>query len=379
MKMMAAVMYEQGLPAPYVESKPFRIEEVVLDAPGPGEVLVEVRAAGLCHSDLSTVAGTNKRRLPTVGGHEGAGIVRELGAGVTGVSVGDHAVLVNVTGCGKCRHCRVGRPGLCQAITASRVEGKIASGARRLHLPDGGDLHHYSGLSVFAQYAVVVPESLIIIDQSVPLDVAAMLGCGVMTGAGAVFNTAKVQPGESVAVVGLGGVGLSAIMAAREAGATTIIGLDILPSKFDLARAVGATHCFDARDPQVVQQVKDLTDGGVDHSFEISGVMPAVNLAHAVSARGAEVIHVGVSTATAEFPMRQWPLVLEERSVRGSFMGGGVPGRDIPRYINLFQGGRFPMDRLRSEHIPFERLNESLDLLDRGAVVRQILLPHGTV
>jgi len=379
MKMMAAVMHEQGLPAPYVQSQPFRIQEVEIDPPGPGEVLVEVRAAGLCHSDLSTVAGTNKRPLPIVGGHEGAGIVRELGPGVTGVKPGDHVVLVNVTGCGKCRHCRVGRPGLCMAVTSSRVEGKIATGARRLRMPDGGPLHHYSGLSVFAQYTVVVPESLIVIDPSMPLDVAAMLGCGVMTGAGAVFNTARVQRGESVAVVGLGGVGLSAVMAARESGAGVIIGLDILPSKFELAKAVGATHCFDARDPDVVQKVKELTDGGVDHSFEISGVAPAVNLAHAVSARGGDVVHVGVSTATAEVPVRQWPLVIEERTVRGSFMGGGIPTRDIPRYIGLFQEGRFPMDQLRSEHITFDRLNESLDLLDRGAVVRQILLPHGTV
>jgi alcohol dehydrogenase len=378
MKMTAAVMYEQALPTPYVDSKPFRIEEVELDPPGPGEVLVEVRAAGLCHSDLSTVAGTNKRPLPIVGGHEGAGIVRELGSGVTGVSPGDHVVLVNVTGCGKCRHCRVGRPGLCQAITSSRVEGKIATGVRRLHLSNGGLLHHYSGLSVFAQYTVVVPESLIRIDKQVPLDVAAMLGCGVMTGAGAVFNTAKVQPGESVAVVGLGGVGLSAVMAAREAGASPIIGIDVLPSKFDLARAVGATHCVDARDPKAAEQVKELTQGGADHAFEISGVPAAVSMAHAVCARGGEVVHVGVGLATAEFSVKQWPLVLEERTIRGSFMGGGVPSKDIPRYINLFQGGRFPMDRLRSEHIGFDRLNESLDLLDRGAVVRQILMPHGT-
>ncbi len=378
MRMTAAVMYEQGLPTPFVQSKPFRIEEVELDGPGPGEVLVEVRGAGLCHSDLSTVAGLNKRPLPIVGGHEGAGIVRELGAGVRGVSPGDHVVLVNVTGCGQCRHCRVGRPGLCQAITASRVEGKIATGARRLHRIDGGTLHHYSGLSVFAQYAVVVADSLIVIDKQVPLDVAAMLGCGVMTGAGAVLNTAKVQPGASVAVVGLGGVGLSAVMAAREAGASKIIGLDILPSKFDLARAVGATHCIDARDPQAAQQVKDMTDGGVDHAFEISGVMPAVQLAHAVCARGGEVVHVGVSTVGAEFPVKQWPLVLEERTIRGTFMGGGVPTRDIPRYIDLYLKGQFPMDKLRSEHVGFDRLNESLDLLDRGAVVRQILLPHGT-
>lgn len=377
MRMKAAVMYEQGLPAPFVASTPFRIEEVELDPPGPGEVQVEVRAAGLCHSDLSTVQGQRARPLPIVGGHEGAGIVRELGAGVTGVSPGDHVVMVNVTGCGQCRPCQAGRPGLCQAVASSRVEGKIATGARRLHLLDGGRLNHYSGLSVFAQYTVVVPESLIIIDKSVPFDVAAMLGCGIMTGAGAVFNSAKVRPGSSVAVIGLGGVGLSAVMAAREAGASKIVGIDILPGKFDLARAVGVTDCVNAKDADAVKQVLDLTDGGVDYAFEISGNLAALSMAQAITFRGGEVVNVGIGNSNAEFSIKQVPLVMEERVLRGTFMGGGVPSRDIPKLIDLYQHGKFPMDRLRSEHIGFERLNESLDLLKQGAVVRQILLPHG--
>lgn len=377
MRMTAAVMYEQGLPAPFVNSKPFRIEEVELDPPGPGEVLVEVRAAGLCHSDLSVVEGMRKRPLPIVGGHEGAGIVRELGAGVTGLSVGDHVVMTNVTGCGQCRSCLSGRPGLCQAIASSRVEGKIATGARRLRLLDGGRLNHYSGLSVFAQYTVVVPDSIIRIDKQVPFDVAAMLGCGVMTGAGAVFNSARVQPGASVAVIGLGGVGLTAVMAAREAGASQIIGIDVLTSKFGLARAVGATHCLDARDPRVVEQILELTNGGVDHAFEISGNLSAMEMAQAIAVRGGEVVNVGVGRTEATFPVKQWPLVTEERVLRGSFMGGGIPQRDIPRYIDLFQNGRMPLDRLRSECIGFDRLNESLDLLHHGSVVRQIILPHG--
>jgi alcohol dehydrogenase len=377
MKMIAAVMYEQGLPTPYEKSQPFRIEEVELDGPGPGEVLVEIRAAGLCHSDLYAVNGSQKRPLPIVGGHEGAGIVRELGAGVTGIAEGDHVVMVNVTGCGKCRFCLNNRPNLCQAIGAARAEGKLATNARRLRLANGGRLNHYSGLSVFAQYTVVVAEALVRIEKSVPLDVAALLGCGVITGAGAVFNSARVGPGNSVAIVGLGGVGLSAVMAAREAGATTIVCLDVQPNKFDLARAVGATHCFDAREPNVAQQVQELTNGGVDFSFEISGAAPAIKLAHSLAARGAEVVHVGVGAATGEVTVPQWPLVLEERVIRGSFMGGCVPQRDIPRYSQLYMGGRFPMEKLRSDHIGFDRLNESLDLLERAAVIRQILLPHG--
>jgi Zn-dependent alcohol dehydrogenase len=377
MRMLAAVMYEQGLPTPFAESRPFRIEEVELDPPGPGEVLVEIRGAGLCHSDLSVVEGMRKRPMPIVGGHEGAGIIREIGPGVTGLSVDDHVVMTNVTGCGQCRACRSGRPGLCQAITTSRVQGQIATGARRLRLSDGGRLNHYSGLSVFAQFAVVVPGSTIRIDKEVPFDIAAMLGCGVMTGAGAVFNSARVQPDSSVAIIGLGGVGLTAVMAAREAGARHIIAIDVLTHKFDLARAVGATHCLDARDPTLTQEVNDLTHGGVDYAFEISGSQSAMELAQSLVVRGGEVVCVGVGSSEATFPVRQWPLVTEERVVRGSFMGGGIPLRDIPRYIELFRQGRMPLDRLRSGRIGFDRLNESLDLLHHGSVVRQILLPHG--
>jgi len=378
MKMLAAVMFEQGLPSPYSKSQPFRIEEVELDSPGPGEVLVEIRAAGLCHSDLYAINGTQKRPLPIVGGHEGAGIVREIGPGVTDLIEGDHVVAVNVTGCGKCRFCVNNRPNLCQAIGSVRAEGKLATNTRRLRQSNGDQLNHYSGLSVFAQYAVIVADALVKIDKKVPLDVAALLGCGVITGAGAVFNSANVQSGNSVAIVGLGGVGLSAVMAAREVGASPIICLDVQPNKFALARTLGATHCYDARDPNVTQQVLDLTDGGVDFSFEISGAKPAIKLAHSLVVPGGEVVHVGVGDATGEIVAPQWPLVLEERVIRGSFMGGCVPSRDIPRYSELYMGGRFPMEKLRSNHIGFDHLNESLDLLERAEVIRQILLPHGT-
>jgi alcohol dehydrogenase len=375
--MTAAVMYEQGLPAPFAQSKPFHIEEVEIDPPGEGEVLIEIRAAGLCHSDLSVIEGQRKRPLPIVGGHEGAGIVRELGKGVTGLAVGDHVVLINVAGCGQCRDCKAGRPAMCQAVSTSRAEGKLATGVRRLRRKDGGVLNHYSGLSVFAQYAVVVPEAVIPIDKRVPFDVAALFGCGVVTGVGAVMNSAKVPRGASVAVVGLGGVGLSAVMAAREAGASRIVGIDMLPSKFDLARAVGATDCFDARDPDMVKKVRELTNGGVDFAFEISGNFAALNTAQAVTARGGEVVLVGVGRPDAEFPVKPTGMVLEEKVLRGSLMGSCVPRRDIPHYVDLYLKGQLPVDQLLSEHIGFERLNESLDLLSRGAVIRQILLPHG--
>ncbi len=377
MRMTAAVMYEQGLPAPYARSKPFRIEQVELDGPGPGEVLVEVRDAGLCHSDLSVVEGQRKRPLPIVGGHEGAGIVRELGAGVSGLAPGDHVAMVLVAGCGRCRVCLRGRPVLCQAVSAARAQGMLTTGARRLRLADGGQLHHYSGISVFAQYAVVAQQSLIKIDAAVPLDVAALFGCAVITGAGAVLNSAKVQPGASVAVIGLGGVGLTAVMAARHAGASCIVGIDVLPGKFDLARAVGATDCFDARDPIAVQQILDLTNGGVDHAFEISGSVSALDMAQQIVVRGGEVVGVGIGRTAATFGVAQLPWVTGELVLRGSAMGGGLPGQDIAKYVDLYLRGRLPVDKLRSSHIGFEQLNEGFDLLRSGAVVRQVLLPHG--
>jgi alcohol dehydrogenase len=192
-----------------------------------------------------------------------------------------------------------------------------------------------------------------------------------------VFNSAQVKPGASVAIIGLGGVGLTAVMAAREAGASRIIGIDVLPGKFGLATAVGATDCFDARDPEIVQKVLDLTNGGVDHAFEISGNPSALEMAQKIAVRGGEVVGVGVGKSSATFTAAHLPWVCEERVLRGSFMGGGVPQDDVPRYVDMYLRGHLPVDRLRSEHIGFNQLNHAFDQLNSGAVVRQILLPHG--
>jgi len=372
-------MYEQGRPKPFAASQPFTIQEGELDGPGPGEVLVEIRAAGLCHSDLSVLEGLRKRPLPVVGGHEGAGIVGEVGVGVVGFSPGDHVAMAAVAGCGQCRVCRAGRPGLCKVVTGARNEGLLGTGYRRLRLPDGGRLNHYSGVSVYAQYSVTTPASLIKVDPAVPLDIAALFGCAIVTGAGAVFNSARVRAGTSVAVIGLGGVGLTSVMAAREAGAEMIIGIDVLPGKFDLARVCGATHCLDARQADFLQQLMDLTDGGVDYAFEVSGHPAAMATAQAITVRGGEVIGVGVGRAETAFEVPHLAWVCEERVLRGSFMGGGVPQQDVPRYVDLFRQGRLPVDKLRSGQIPFEQLNAAFDRLDAGTVIRQVLLPHGAL
>jgi Zn-dependent alcohol dehydrogenase len=373
MRMTAAVMYEQGLPPPYEQSLPFRIEDVTLDGPGEGEVLIEVRAAGLCHSDLSQVAGLRKRRLPVVGGHEAAGIVREVGRGVTGFAPDDHVVMTVVTGCGHCRPCGRQRPSLCESVTAPRTQGVLSNGARRLSR-NGAPVYHYSGLSGFAQYAVVMPGSLVKLDRDIPFEDAAVFGCAVITGVGAVFNTAKVKPGDAVAVIGLGGVGLSAVMAARIAGARTIVAIDINPAKFALATELGATHTVVATD--CVAAVREMTEGGVDFAFEVVGSKPAFRTALDILARGGELVGIGLGATGEMLEYEHTKLVTEERVIRGSFMGSCVPQRDIPHYLALYKEGKLPVGRLKSELVGFDRLNVSLDLLERGAVVRQILRPH---
>jgi len=376
MRMTAAVMYEQGLPTPYVQSVPFRIEEVELTGPDEGEVLVEVSAAGLCHSDLSQVAGLRKRTLPVVGGHEGAGVVREVGRGVPQLKPGDHVVMTVASGCGQCRYCVNTKPALCEGVTASRSQGILPNGLRKLSR-GGNPVYHYSGISSFAQFAVTVPSALIKIDPSIPLDVAAMFGCAVVTGAGAVFNTAKVRAGQKVAVIGLGGVGLNAVMAAKIASASEIIGIDLLEDKFPLARELGCTSTFAARDPDLVAKVKDLTQGGVDFAFEISGAKPAMGTANAITRKGGEIVCVGLGATQDLYQYPHAMLVAEEKSFRGSLMGGGMALRDIPLYLDFFKAGRMPVDRLKSNTMGFDELNVSLDRLDRGEVVRQILLPNG--
>lgn len=378
MRMKAAVMREQGLPQPFAQSHPWHIEDVDLENPGPGEVLVEIRAAGICHSDLSQVKGLRKRKLPVVGGHEAAGVVLEIGEGVTSVKIGDHVVMTAVAGCGECEICKRGLPALCKSVTAARTQGLLASGETRLSI-DGKPAYHYSGISGFAQYAVVMQNCLVPIDHSVPLDVAAMFGCAVVTGAGAVFNTAEVEKEQTVAVIGLGGVGLNAIMAAKIAGANRIIAIDILPEKFALAQELGATDVFLATDLELINKICELTNGGVHYVFEMTGAKPAMLTASNILRPRGEVICVGLGATDSTQEFVHAPLVTEEHSIRGCFMGSCVPTRDIPRYVEMLTAGQMPVDKLRSETIGFEQINEAFDKLASGQVVRQIILPHGTL
>jgi alcohol dehydrogenase len=374
MKMRAAVLREMMKPRPYADSKPFAIEEVELDPPGEGEVLVRIKAAGLCHSDLSTVNGDRPRPLPMVLGHEAAGEVVEPGRGVKNLKVGDRGILVFVPSCGECMPCMEGRPALCEPAVVANGSGTLLAGGTRLRLA-GQPMYHHVGVSAFAEYAVVSSHSFIKIDSELPFEEAALFGCAVVTGAGAVLNTARLPTGSSVAVVGLGGVGLMSMLAARAAGARQIVAIDTLDDKLKLARQLGATHTVNATSPDAVEQVKALSGGGVEYAFELASSVKALEVAYRVTKRGGTTVTASLPHPDARFALPATHLVGEERTLKGSYIGSCVPARDIPRYISLYRQGMLPVDRLLSERIRLDDINAGFDRLADGASVRQVLLP----
>jgi len=287
MLVKAAVLNKIGLPPPYATSRPLEIVDLDLAPPGRGEVLVRIRAAGLCHSDLSVIDGSRPRPTPMALGHEAAGIVEALGEFVTDLAVGDHVVLVFVPSCGRCGPCAAGRPALCEPGAKANGAGTLLSGERRLSFR-AEPINHHLGVSAFGDHAVVARESCVKIDPE-PL-----FGCAVLTGVGAVVNTARVEPGCSVAVVGLGGVGLSAVLGARVAGARQIVAVDLSDEKLAFARALGATHLVNAGAPDAVQTIRGLTGGGVEIAFDMAGAVPALELAYAATARGGTTVTAGL-------------------------------------------------------------------------------------
>jgi alcohol dehydrogenase len=374
MKVKAAILDKIGNPAPYARNQPLRIEEVDLDPPGEGEVLVRVRAAGLCHSDLSVINGDRPRPTPMALGHEAAGEVEEVGPGVADLKRGDHVVMVFVPSCGRCLPCMEGRPALCEPGAATNGQGALISGARRFRR-GARPIHHHVGVSAFAERTVVSRNSLVKIDHDLPFETAALFGCAVLTGVGAVINTANVRAGTLVAVVGLGGVGLNALLGAKLAGAARIVALDVLPDKLALARELGATDAIDAADPDAALKVRDITSGGVDYAFEMVGSVKAMELAYRVTRRGGTTVSAGLAHPDHTFARPHVNLVAEERTVKGSYVGGCVPLRDVPRYIALQRQGRLPIDKLMSGRIGFDQLNAAFDRLASGNAVRQILVP----
>ena len=374
MKVRAAVLRQIGLPAPYAQSRPLSIEEVELADPGPGELRVKIHAAGRCHSDLSAINGDRPWPVPIVPGHEAAAEVIEVGAAVLDLKAGDHVVLVFRPSCGACPDCSVGRPALCGPGGESNAAGGLLGGYRRLSLLGGGTLHHHMGCAAFAEYATVSRRSVVPIDRDLPWTQAALFGCAVLTGAGAVFNTARVEAGSRTAVVGLGGVGFSSLMAAIAAGARDVIAIDVLPAKLERARELGATRVFDARDPEVVAQVKAATGGGVDYAFEMAGAVPALELAYRITRRGGTTVSAGLPNPAAIWPLQAVSMIAEERTIKGSYIGSCVPSRDVPRFVAMFRAGRLPVDQLLSETIGLDDLNPALDRLARGESVRQVIV-----
>jgi alcohol dehydrogenase len=374
MKSHAAVLHSIGLPRPYQESRPLCIEQLELEEPGDGEVLVQIKAAGLCHSDLSVIDGNRPRPVPMVLGHEAAGVVKALGRGVTDLNVGDHVVAVFVPSCGHCAPCAEGRPALCEPGNKANAAGTLTGGHHRLRRGDGTQVNHHLGVSAFAEHAVVSRSSLIKIDARLPFEHAALFGCAVLTGVGAVINSARITAGQTVAVVGLGGVGLNSVLGALVAGASEVIGVDQQPSKLTLATELGATKVFDSAAADCAQEIRAYTGGGVDVAIEMAGSEKALELAYQITRRGGMTVTGGLAHPERKLSIQQVSLVAEERVLRGSYVGSCVPVRDVPRYVALFRQGRLPVDRLLSRTLRLDDINEAFDALADGRAVRQVVV-----
>ena len=373
MKTKAAILYAMGLNSPYAETSPLKVEDIQLDMPHAGEVLVEIVSAGLCHSDLSVIDASRPRVMPMVLGHEAAGIVREVGAGVQEFAEGDHVVFSFVPACGHCVYCATGRAALCENGAKANTAGSLLSGGRRFHTHMGQECHHHLGVSAFSQFTVAAQESLVKITPEVSLETAALFGCAVLTGVGAVLNTAQVAAGTSVVVFGMGGVGLSAIMGAKAAGATPIIAVDVLDDKLALAKAVGASHIVNAARDNPVEAIREITKGGAAYSFESVGSERVLLQAYEATQRGGMTITMGLPHPSKQLTISAVSLVAEERILKGSYMGSAVPRRDIPRFIAMYQAGLLPVEKLHTHTLLLEDINSGFDRLAKAEAVRQLI------
>ncbi len=342
--------------------KPLTIEEITLDDPGPGQVLVKTAATGACHSDLHFMEGLWPTQLPVVLGHEAAGIVESVGPSVDYVEAGDHVVLLFVPFCGTCGYCTTGRPNLC---------GRARTRNQTIHIGDQ-TVAPFASMSSFAEYMVVPEGGLVKIRKDVPLDRAALVGCGVMTGVGAAINTAKVQPGSTCAVIGTGGVGLNVIQGCALAGAERIIAIDIHPNKLEMAREFGATHFVNASNEDPVAKVTELTSGGADYAFEVIGLPSAITQAFDMVHRGGEAIVVGMAPLGSEVTISA-PAFMQEKVLRGSVYGSTRPRYDMPRLIDLYMAGKLKLDELVSRTYPLEGINEAFDAMKNGEVARSVI------
>lgn len=372
MKITAALLTAMDAARPYRETQPLAITELDLDPPGPGELLIRIDAAGLCHSDLSVINGDRPRPLPMALGHEATGIVEQLGSEEPGFAVGDRVVLSFLPQCGGCIRCLSGEAYLCARGAASNGAGQMLSGGCRLHR-GGDDVHHHLGVSAFASHAVVDRRSAVKVPADMPPEIAALFGCAVLTGVGALLNTGHLRCGESVAIVGLGGVGLSAVLGAVAAGANPVIAIDPVAGKRALALDIGATHAVGPEEAAAC--VAANTTGGADLVLETVGKASVLEAAYALGRRGSRIVTVGLPHPDDRMALAPVSIVGEGKSLIGSYMGSAVPMRDIPRYIALWQAGRLPVEKLLTGTGPLSRINEMMDDLADGRAVRQVVLP----
>lgn len=374
MKTTATVLREMGQPGPFAESKPLQLVELELNPPGEGELLIRIRAAGLCHSDLSVITGQRPRAMPMALGHEAAGEVVAVGPGASDVAEGDHVVLAFVPACGECHFCVSGRPALCEPGGAANVEGTLLGGGIRLFEESGTEVHHHLGVSALADHAVVSARSAVKVPDDLPFEIAALFGCAVLTGAGAVLNTgASALPARSIAVFGLGGVGLAALLAAKSQQPETLVAVDTVASKLELARELGADVVIEAG-PDAVERVRDATSGGADLAVETVGNENVLAEAYAATGRGGTTVTAGLPHPSRKLEIPAISLVAEERSLKGSYLGSCVPRRDIPEFIRMYRDGDLPVEKLLSHRLDPAEVNEGFDRLARGEAVRQVVI-----
>jgi Zn-dependent alcohol dehydrogenase len=363
MRVKAAVLYEAGQPAV--------IEEITLDAPRQGEVLVRMEAAGVCHSDLHVRDGTLPEPMPIVLGHEGTGVVAEVGPNVTGLQPGDRVVLTLVPACGSCYFCHRGEPHMCLTSGTMAVQGVLRDGTSRMRIGER-TLHHFNSVSCFSEYVVVPQEGAVKIPNDIPLEVAAVLGCAVVTGVGAVERTAGVRPGESVAVIGCGGVGLNVIQAASLSGAYPIIAIDIRSDKIELARSFGASHGVNAREQDVVASVMEITKYGVDWAFEVLGNPRTIEQAWELLRAGGTAVVVGLAPKGSKVSLPAFDFICE-KNIRGCFYGSSRFHADVPVLLNRIWAGRMRIDGMVSHSIALEDLESAFSRLKSGDGARTII------
>ncbi len=367
MKTRAAVAWEAG--------QPLQIESIDIDGPKEGEVLVRVVATGVCHTDAFTLSGADPEGLfPSILGHEGGAIVEEVGAGVTELKAGDHVIPLYTAECGSCKFCTSGKTNLCSSVRETQGRGVMPDGTSRFSAK-GKAIHHYMGTSTFSEYSVLPEVSVAKVNRAAPLEKVCLLGCGITTGIGAVLNTAKVEPGATVAVFGLGGIGLSVIQGAVMAGAQRIIGIDLNPRKFEMARAMGATDCINPADHGIpIQEViVDMTDGGVDYSFECIGNVEVMRAALECCHKGwGESVIIGVAGSGEEISTRPFQLVTG-RVWRGTAFGG-VKGRsELPGYVDRYMAGEIKIDEMITHTMGLEQINEAFELMHEGKSIRSVV------